>query len=508
MAEFLTGFSNILWGAPVLILLGIVGLLYGIRTKFFQIRKMGYILKNTAGEMFKKGGGASGDRGTLTPLQAVCSALAGCVGTANIAGVATAMVVGGPGAVFWMWVIALLGMMTKCVEVTLGQYYRIQGKDGVYYGGPMYYIERGMGKKWKPLAIFFAVTIILGGLGTAAFAQPYTMSTALERTFHIPAWVVTVAAAAICGIVLIGGVKGIGKFCEKITPAMCLIYVVGALGVIFVNIRFVPQAFAAIFKYAFAPMPAIGGLAGSTLALALRQGAARGTFSNEAGCGSSPITHATAITDHPFKEGLYGSFEVFVDTLVVCTMTSLAIMCSGSDIWASGVKAEALTMSAFDAAYGHHSAGPVRLLHDGRLGDQLRIRILLHLPEDGDLQDLQGSYPCALAGSRLHCAWQHAGSGLDCCRYCLWSVVRSECDRSDRAFRCVHENLPRLQRQIHPQDQTHFRAAALHRQGLISTHIRGALQGAPRVLGLTRDKFFVSLKIFLKIPCNLLLILV
>ena len=175
MAEFLTGFSNILWGAPVLILLGIVGLLYGIRTKFFQIRKMGYILKNTAGEMFKKGGGATGNKGTLTPLQAVCSALAGCVGTANIAGVATAMVVGGPGAVFWMWVIALLGMMTKCVEVTLGQYYRIQGKDGVYYGGPMYYIERGMGKKWKPLAIFFAVTIILGGLGTAAFAQPYTM---------------------------------------------------------------------------------------------------------------------------------------------------------------------------------------------------------------------------------------------------------------------------------------------------------------------------------------------
>ena len=178
------------------------------------------------------------------------------------------------------------------------------------------------------------------------------MSTALERTFHIPAWVVTVAAAAICGIVLIGGVKGIGKFCEKITPAMCLIYVVGALGVIIVNIRFVPQAFAAIFKYAFAPMPAIGGLAGSTLALALRQGAARGTFSNEAGCGSSPITHATAITDHPFKEGMYGSFEVFVDTIIVCTMTSLAIMCSGSDIWASGVKAEALTMSAFDAAYG------------------------------------------------------------------------------------------------------------------------------------------------------------
>ena len=516
MAEFLTGFSNILWGAPVLILLGIVGLLYGIRTKFFQIRKMGYILKNTAGEMFKKGGGASGDKGTLTPLQAVCSALAGCVGTANIAGVATAMVVGGPGAVFWMWVIALLGMMTKCVEVTLGQYYRIKGKDGVYYGGPMYYIERGMGKKWKPLAIFFAVTIILGGLGTAAFAQPYTMSTALERTFHIPAWVVTVAAAAICGIVLIGGVKGIGKFCEKITPAMCLIYVVGALGVIIVNIRFVPQAFAAIFKYAFAPMPAIGGLAGSTLALALRQGAARGTFSNEAGCGSSPITHATAITDHPFKEGMYGSFEVFVDTIIVCTMTSLAIMCSGSDIWASGVKAEALTMSAFDATYGTTIGNllvtiPLALFaFSTMVGWEINYESAFFyiFPKMETSKIFKVHYPCDLAGSRLHCARQYAGSGLDRCRYCLRSVVRSECDRTDRAFRCVHENLPRLQRQIHPQDQTYFRAAALHRQGLISAHVRGALQGAPRVLGLTRDKFFVSLKIFLKIPCNLLLILV
>ena len=246
MEQILKSISSFLWGAPVLILLAAVGLLFGCKTKFFQFRKFGYILKNTAGEMFKKGGGAKGKEGTLTPLQAVSSALAGCVGTANIAGVATAMVVGGPGAVFWMWVVALLGMLTKCVEVTLGQYYRVKGEDGVYYGGPMYYIERGMGRKWKPLAVIFSVTIILGGLGTAAFAQP--------------------------------------------------IYVVGVLGVIIINLEHVPAAFAAIFRYAFAPMPAVGGLAGSTVALALRQGAARGTFSNEAGCGSSPITHATAIT--------------------------------------------------------------------------------------------------------------------------------------------------------------------------------------------------------------------
>ena len=294
--------NNWLYTYILVILLIAAGVYFSIRTRFVQFRLLG--------ESFRVIREKAPDKNAASSFQALMVSTASRVGTGNIAGVSTALCLGGVGAVFWMWVIALLGMMTKCVEVTLG------------------------------------------GLGTAAFAQPYTMSTALERTFHIPAWVVTVAAAAICGIVLIGGVKGIGKFCEKITPAMCLIYVVGALGVIIVNIRFVPQAFAAIFKYAFAPMPAIGGLAGSTLALALRQGAARGTFSNEAGCGSSPITHATAITDHPFKEGMYGSFEVFVDTIIVCTMTSLAIMCSGSDIWASGVKAEALTMSAFDAAYG------------------------------------------------------------------------------------------------------------------------------------------------------------
>ena len=249
MEQILKSISSFLWGAPVLILLAAVGLLFGCKTKFFQFRKFGYILKNTAGEMFKKGGGAKGKEGTLTPLQAVSSALAGCVGTANIAGVATAMVVGGPGAVFWMWVVALLGMLTKCVEVTLGQYYRVKGEDGVYYGGPMYYIERGMGRKWKPLAVIFSVTIILGGLGTAAFAQPYTMSTAVQNSLGIPAWITTVAAAVICGVVLLGGVKSIGGFCEKLTPAMCLIYVVGVLGVIIINLEHVPAAFAAIFRY-------------------------------------------------------------------------------------------------------------------------------------------------------------------------------------------------------------------------------------------------------------------
>ncbi len=350
MEQFLTSFASFLWGAPVLILLFVVGLIYAIKTRFFQFRKFGYILKNTAGEMFKKSS-VKGE-GTLTPLQAVSTAIAGCVGTGNIAGVATALFVGGPGAVFWMWVISLFGMLTKCVEVTLAQYYRIKGDDGIYYGGPMYYIERGLGRKWRPLAIVFSVTIILGGLGTAAFVQPYAMSSALENAFNVPAWLTISVAAAVCGLVLIGGVKSIGRFCEKLTPFMCVVYIVAALGVLIVNIRNVPAAFTTIFVYAFKPFAAVGGMAGSTLALALRQGAARGTFSNEAGCGSSPITHATAITPHPFKEGMYGSFEVFIDTLVVCTMTSLAILSSSPDIWQSGLKDVPLTMAAFASVYG------------------------------------------------------------------------------------------------------------------------------------------------------------
>ncbi|WP_100065991.1 alanine/glycine:cation symporter family protein [Miniphocaeibacter massiliensis] len=349
MEGLLKSIADFLWGAPVLILIFIVGFIYSIKTKFFQFRKFGFILKNTGGEIFKKSDKVG--EGTLTPLQAVSTALAGCVGTANIAGVATAIFLGGPGAVFWMWVVSLFGMLTKCVEVTLAQYYRIKGEDGIYYGGPMYYIEKGLGKKWKPLAVIFSITIVLGGLGTAAFVQPYAISSAVENAFSIPSWVTITVCAVICGLVLIGGVKGIGKFCEKITPLMCVLYIVFALGILIVNFKNIPAAFGMIFKYAFTPFAAVGGMAGSAIALTVRQGAARGTFSNEAGCGTSPITHATAITPHPMKEGLYGAFEVFVDTLLVCTCTALVILVSDTSIWQSGLKDVQLTMAAFSSVY-------------------------------------------------------------------------------------------------------------------------------------------------------------
>ena len=321
MEMWLKDAANFLWGPPALALLGLVGVYFAIRTGFFQFRRFGHIMRNTAGEIFTRTNQTSGD-GTLTPLQAVSTALAGCVGTGNIAGVATAIFIGGPGAVFWMWVIALLGMLTKCVEVTLAQFYRIRGEDGIYYGGPMFYIERGMGRGWKPLALLFAFCIIIGGLGTAAFVQPYAISSALDNAFGIDRRITIIVAEAVCALVLIGGVKGIGRFCERLTPIMCLLYIIGALGVLAVNFQNIPSAIKAIFTYAFTPYGAVGGMAGSTLSLTLRQGAARGTFSNEAGCGTSAITHATAMTPHPMKEGLYGCFEVFIDTIIVCRSRS------------------------------------------------------------------------------------------------------------------------------------------------------------------------------------------
>ena len=341
MAEFLTGFSNILWGAPVLILLGIVGLLYGIRTKFFQIRKMGYILKNTAGEMFKKGGGASGNKGTLTPLQAVCSALAGCVGTANIAGVATAMVIGGPGAVFWMWVIALLGMMTKCVEVTLGQYYRIQGKDGVYYGGPMYYIERGMGMKWRWLAkifAFFGMCVGLFGIGT--FTQVNSISSAITGFFDpeknatvsilgmdysIFTVIGSIVLAVLVGLVVIGGLKRIAKVSERVIPAMVVLYVGLSVLLIVTNLDKIPGAFVTIFESAFGLQAAAGGMLGAII-IAMQKGIARGIFSNEAGLGSAPIAAAAAQTKEPVRQGLVSMTGTFWDTVVICALTGIVLV--------------------------------------------------------------------------------------------------------------------------------------------------------------------------------------
>ena len=341
MEQILKSISSFLWGAPVLILLAAVGLLFGCKTKFFQFRKFGYILKNTAGEMFKKGGGAKGKEGTLTPLQAVSSALAGCVGTANIAGVATAMVVGGPGAVFWMWVSALFGMVTKFSEVTLAVKYRERNEKGDWCGGPMYYIKNGLGPKWKWLGGVFAVLGAIAAFGIGNIAQVHSIADSVKSVavaFNENAasretmicLITGICVAIFVALVLLGGVKRIGQVTEKLVPLMAVIYIVCALIVVFANISAVPGVFACIFKGAFNPAAVTGGAAGISIKLAMTKGVGRGVFSNEAGLGSAPIAHAATSEKNPVRQGLYGIFEVFMDTIVICTLTSLVVLCSGA----------------------------------------------------------------------------------------------------------------------------------------------------------------------------------
>ncbi|WP_286846261.1 MULTISPECIES: alanine/glycine:cation symporter family protein [unclassified Aminobacterium] len=357
--RFCNWFAGVLWGWPMMILIFACGLIFSIRTGFFQITHLGYILNNTLGKVFRKE--TNRGEGVMTPWQAVSTALAGTVGNGNIAGVATAIAMGGPGAIFWMWIVAFFGMMTKMVEVSLAVEYREKDSQGNYYGGPMYYIEKGLGPKWKPLAKFFAAMMVLGALGTAVWVQPHTMGMAMREAFNIPPiWTATVAVL-LTALVIIGGFKRIGVFCEKLMPFMCLFYIIASLVIIIANITALPNALVLIFKSAFGPTPAIGGFAGSAILLTMKRGMSRGMFSNEAGMGSAPMVHATAITDHPIRQGLFGAFEVFIDTIVICTMTALVILVAAPNIWHSGLNGVELTFSAFQQFYGKWGTGIVAI---------------------------------------------------------------------------------------------------------------------------------------------------
>ncbi|MGM0396792.1 MAG: alanine/glycine:cation symporter family protein [Bacillota bacterium] len=342
--DALSWLANQLWGLPMMILLLGTGTYFTVTTKFFQFRKIGYILKNTFGKIFEKE--KEGVVGVMTPFQAVSTALAGTVGTGNIAGVAAAISVGGPGAVFWMWVVALVGMITKMVEVSLAVHFREVNEDGSTYGGPMYYIEKGLGKNWKWLSNIFAFTVVIAGLTTAALLQPHTVGEALNTTFNIPPIATAIALSILTGIVIIGGFKRIGKISEKLVPFMALLYAITGLIIIFMNITEIPSAFGTIFKYAFSPAPIQGGFLGATIAITIQKGMSRGMFSNEAGMGSAPMVHATAKTDSAIRQGLWGSFEVFVDTIIICTITALVIIVTGS--WTSGLSGIELTINAFN----------------------------------------------------------------------------------------------------------------------------------------------------------------
>jgi AGCS family alanine or glycine:cation symporter len=333
--------NSIVWGPPMLILIVGTGLFLSISTGFFSITKLGYILKNTLLKMFSKEGKGEGE---VTAFQAVATALAATVGTGNIAGVATAIASGGPGAVFWMWVAAILGMTTKFAEVVLAVNFREKTEDGRFVGGPMYYITNGLGWKW--LAVLFAVFGAFAAFGIGNMVQSNSVAEALQNSFNIKPWITGAVLAVVTGLVIIGGIKRIGAFTEKLVPFMAAIYIIGGLVILIMNVSHIPAAFGLIFSSAFTGKAAVGGFAGAAVSQAIRFGVARGVFTNEAGLGSAPIAHAAATTDHPVRQGLWGVFEVFADTLVICSITALAIVSSG--VWESGLTGAALTTSAFD----------------------------------------------------------------------------------------------------------------------------------------------------------------
>ncbi|MEE1087263.1 MAG: sodium:alanine symporter family protein [Schaedlerella sp.] len=366
MVELITNINSTIngfvWGLPMMGLIMGVGIYLTVRCGFPQFRHFVHIMKNTLGKAFEK---TETSKGSVSPFKAMCTALAASIGTGNIAGVSGAIAIGGPGAVFWMWVSALFGMCTKFSEVTLAIKYRERNEKGDWVGGPMYYITNGLGKSWKWLAVLFACFGALASFGIGNMTQintiAGTINTAIaefipttESQQTIIAWVVAIICAIICAIVLLGGIQRLADVCSLMVPVMALIYIVASVVVISTNISAVPEAFSAIIKGAFNPSSVGGGLAGVGIKTAITKGVGRGIFSNEAGLGSAPIAHAAANVDHPVKQGIYGVFEVFMDTIVVCTMTALVVLLGvgvqnieyGTDIGAN------LTIMGFESVFG------------------------------------------------------------------------------------------------------------------------------------------------------------
>ena len=320
--------NGFVWGPIMLVLLVGTGVYLTFRTGWIQVRWFGYIMKNTVGSLFSKSG--KKDHGSnLSPFQAVTTALAGTVGTGNIAGVTGAIFIGGPGAVFWMWVSAFFGMCTKYSEIALAMKYRDTDANGVHKGGPMYYIERGLGKNWKWLAVIFAILGGLASFGIGNIAQSSEIAGALNGLFHIPTLAGGIILTVVVAVVVIGGVKRIGQVTSLLVPFMAIFYILAGICVIVLRITDIPAAFAAIFTEAFSLKAVEGAIFGIAIMKAMQNGFARGVFSNEAGLGSAPIAHAASSTEEPAEQAIWGVFEVFIDTIVICTITSLAVILSG-----------------------------------------------------------------------------------------------------------------------------------------------------------------------------------
>ena len=354
-----TAVNNFIWGVPAMVCIFGVGLYLSIRTNFLQIRKFPYAIKTTLGRIFRK---RDASDGAITPFQAVCTALAATVGTGNIAGVAGAIAIGGPGAIFWMWVSALFGMCTKYAEVTLAVHYREINANGELVGGPMYYIKNGLSKKWHWLAYLFAAFGVLTVFGTGNATQVNTITTAInsallnynvinESAVSTSTLIIGIIIAILIAMILLGGIKRIGHVTEKLVPFMALLYILLGLGVILLNIQNVPAVFVSIFRGAFQPRAVTGGIV-LRMFTSLQKGVSRGIFSNEAGLGTGSIAHACADTKKPVKQGMFGIFEVFTDTIVICTLTALVILCSGVAVDYGKAAGAELTILGFTSTYG------------------------------------------------------------------------------------------------------------------------------------------------------------
>lgn len=340
-----TAVNDIVWGPIMLTLLIGAGVFLSIKTNFLQFRKFGYMMKNTLFSMFSKNQHQKDDSG-VSPFQAVATAMAGTIGTGSIAGISTAIVAGGPGAIFWMWVSALLGMVTKYAEIVLSLKYREKNKEGKWVGGPMYYIKNGLNMKW--LASLFAVFAMLACLGTGNATQSNSIAVALQSTLGVNPYITGAVLMVIAVAVILGGMRRIASVNEKLVPFMALFYVICAVLATIINIGKVPQAFALIFREAFCFKAAAGGAVGYGVMRAMHFGFSRGVFSNEAGLGSAPIAHAASSAKSPVQQGLWGMFEVFFTTIIICTLSALVVLTTG--IWESGaVQGAALSIASFNS---------------------------------------------------------------------------------------------------------------------------------------------------------------
>lgn len=337
--ELIEQLNSIVWGWPMLILILGVGIFLSLGLKLMPILKVGSAFK-----LMWHGRKSEGE-GEIPPYQALMTAMSATVGTGNIAGVATAVFIGGPGALFWMWFTALMGMATKYAEAVLAVKYREIDENGSFVGGPMYYIKNGMGKKWAWLGTLFAVFGAIAGFGIGNTVQANSIAQVLEANFDFSPFIVGLVVMVAVGLVLIGGLKRIGRFAGALVPFMAIAYMLSGLLVLALNIDQLGNAFSLIFTHAFSPAAAEGGFAGAAVWMAIRFGVARGVFSNEAGLGSAPIAHASAQTNDPVRQGLIAMLGTFLDTLVVCTITGLVIIISGA--WTSGESGAALTSLAF-----------------------------------------------------------------------------------------------------------------------------------------------------------------